>query len=56
MFSLSEVVVQRDDGAWSIGWHDGAPGPFETREFAEAVAQQVVRRERKPSPAWRAGR
>jgi hypothetical protein len=32
-------VVQRSDGMWSIGWHDDAPGPFESREFAEAVAR-----------------
>jgi hypothetical protein len=26
-------VVQRDDGMWSLGWDDEAPGPFETRAF-----------------------
>jgi hypothetical protein len=31
-------VVERDDGLWSIGWDDNAPGPFESRSFAEAVA------------------
>ena len=31
-------VVQRDDGLWSIGWHEDAPGPFESRRFAEAVS------------------
>jgi hypothetical protein len=31
-------IVQRCDGMWSIGV-DG-PGPFETREFAEAVAME----------------
>jgi hypothetical protein len=31
------LVVERDDGFWSIGWHDDAPGPFESRAFAEAV-------------------
>jgi len=31
-------IFQRDDGMWSIGWHDDAPGPFETRKFAAAVA------------------
>jgi hypothetical protein len=23
---------------WSIGWHDDAAGPFESRQFAESVA------------------
>jgi hypothetical protein len=35
-------VVQRDDGTFAIGWHDDAPGPFETREFAEAVARELA--------------
>src|SRR6185437_12361521 len=31
------AITQRDDGFWSIGWHDEAPGPFETFQFAAAV-------------------
>jgi hypothetical protein len=31
-------IQQRDDGLWSIGFGDDAPGPFETREFALSVA------------------
>lgn len=31
-------VVQRDDGRYQIGLADDAPGPFESREFAQAVA------------------
>jgi len=31
-------VVMRDDGLWSLGWHDDAQGPFESRRFAEAVS------------------
>jgi hypothetical protein len=31
-------ISQRDDGLWSIGLGDDAPGPFETREFAMSVA------------------
>ena len=27
-------IVQRDDGQWSIGWHDDAPGPFASRADA----------------------
>jgi hypothetical protein len=27
-------IIQRDDGKW----HDDAPGPFESRRFAEAIA------------------
>jgi hypothetical protein len=34
-----ESIVQRDDGKWSIGWQDDAPGPFESRRFAEAVSE-----------------
>jgi hypothetical protein len=36
--ALSNLIVQRDDGMWSIGWHDDAAGPFESRRFAESVA------------------
>ena len=34
-------VVQTDDGKWSIGWHNDAPGPFESRAVAAAVAAKV---------------
>lgn len=37
-------VVQRDDGLWSLGIGEDAPGPFETRSFAEAVAVRRVMR------------
>jgi hypothetical protein len=37
------LVVQRDDGMWSIGWHDDADGPFPTRNFAEAVGLRGTR-------------
>ena len=37
-------VVQRDDGMWSIGWQDDAPGPFESRQFAAAVAAHEAAR------------
>jgi hypothetical protein len=33
-----QEVFQRDDGLWSIGFGDDAPGPFESREFAMSVA------------------
>ena len=33
----ASLIVQRDDGLWAIGWYDDAPGPFESRRFAEAV-------------------
>ena len=36
-------ICQRDDGAWSLGWHDDAPGPFASRTHAEAVARQQQR-------------
>jgi hypothetical protein len=32
-------IVMRDDGMWSIGWGDDSPGPFETKQFAAAVAR-----------------
>jgi hypothetical protein len=31
-------IIQRDDGFWSLGWCDDAPGPFPSRQFAEAVS------------------
>jgi hypothetical protein len=34
----SPEIFQRDDGKWSIGWRDDAPGPFESRRHAEAIA------------------
>jgi len=36
-------VVQREDGLWSIGWHDDADGPFPSRRFAEAVRLRHTR-------------
>jgi hypothetical protein len=35
-------IVQRDDGMRSIGWHDDAAGPFESRRFAESVAVRTA--------------
>jgi hypothetical protein len=40
--AVSNPIVQRDDGMWSIGWHDDAPGPFESRRFAEAVGARTA--------------
>jgi len=31
-------IVERDDGKWALGWHDDAPGPFESRAFALAAS------------------
>jgi hypothetical protein len=31
-------VFERDDGKWAVGLQGDAPGPFESRRFAEAVA------------------
>jgi hypothetical protein len=36
--ALSNLIVQREDGSWSIGGHDDAAEPFPTRHFAEAIA------------------
>jgi hypothetical protein len=35
-------VVQREDGLLAIGPADDAPGPFESRAFAEAVAREMA--------------
>jgi hypothetical protein len=32
------LVFERDDGLWSIGLGDDAPGPFASRAFAQSVA------------------
>jgi hypothetical protein len=37
---IQPLIVERDDGQFQIGFHDDAPGPFESREFAQAVAGQ----------------
>jgi hypothetical protein len=31
-------VVEREDGKWSIGWHDDASGPFDSRADAARIA------------------
>jgi hypothetical protein len=52
-------IYQRDDGRFALGWGDDAPGPFESRGHAEAVAAWMVARTGKPSetaPAQRARR
>jgi hypothetical protein len=43
------AIYQRDDGLWMVGWKDGAAGPVESRQFAQAVADAMregVMRER----------
>jgi hypothetical protein len=35
-------IVERDDGKFSIGFQDDAPGPFESRPFAESVAARFA--------------
>jgi hypothetical protein len=37
------LVFQRDDGMYEIGLDLDAPGPFETRTFAESVARRLPR-------------
>ena len=39
---LGPLIVQGDDGQWSIGWRVVVPGPFESRTFALAVAARQV--------------
>jgi len=31
------LIIERDDGRYQLGIADDAPGPFETRQFAQAV-------------------
>jgi hypothetical protein len=38
------MIVQRDDGMWSIGWHDEAVGPFPSYMFAAAIAAKELQR------------
>jgi hypothetical protein len=35
---VPQIIIERDDGMFSIGWADDSPGPFESRAFAQAVA------------------
>ncbi len=35
-------IIQRDDGMFQIGLADDAPGPFESRRFAESVATRAA--------------
>ena len=37
---VPDIIVERDDGLFEIGLCPDAPGPFETRAIAEAVAAQ----------------
>ena len=36
------AVFERGDGLFALGWHDDAPGPFATRQFAAAVAAKTA--------------
>ena len=40
-------IIQRDDGRFALGWGDDAPGPFESRAFAAAVAANLQRSARR---------
>jgi hypothetical protein len=31
------LVVERDDGMFQVGLHEDAAGPFQTRDFAQAI-------------------
>ena len=54
--SFEPIMQREEDGKWSIGWHDDAPGPFESRRHAEAVATRSTgdppkrRRPRRANP------
>jgi hypothetical protein len=34
-------IYQREDGKWMVGWQLGAAGPFESSQFAQAVADAM---------------
>jgi hypothetical protein len=36
------MVIERDDVRFQIGLGDDAPGPFESRRFAQAVAARTA--------------
>jgi hypothetical protein len=38
---LLDLIVQRDDGMFALGWHDDAPA-FPSLRFAEAAALTAV--------------
>lgn len=40
---VPELICQRDDGGFQLGWSDDAPGPFPSRAFAAAVAARRAR-------------
>jgi hypothetical protein len=36
------IIQREEDGLFQIGWYENAAGPFESRGFAEAVAEREV--------------
>jgi hypothetical protein len=42
IFIPPPLIVERDDGRYQLGLDDDAPGPFESRRFAESVAARFV--------------
>jgi hypothetical protein len=45
---IPEIIVQRDDGMFELGFGDCPAGPFETRSFASDVAAQRADAARPP--------
>jgi hypothetical protein len=41
------LVVERDDGLWSIGFDDNAAGPFQSHRHAEAVVAASIAERRR---------
>ena len=39
--ATDQIIVERDDGMYQLGWHDDAAGPFASRACAEAVAAKT---------------
>jgi hypothetical protein len=35
------AIYQREDGGWMVGWEGGEAGPFESSQFAQAVAEAM---------------
>jgi hypothetical protein len=37
----AEIFQREDGGGWMVGWGNGGVGPFETSQFAQAIADAM---------------
>jgi hypothetical protein len=42
------IYQREEDGLWMVGWQEGAAGPFESSQFAQAVADAMREGAEKP--------